>query len=87
MSPKLFSQVRHDQIEIVLRLDEALAYIDRLPSADRRVFNYEAQIAKIEEEIERCQGLKLRLYEDLSDGIIDKAEYMSAKPSYLSARR
>ena len=72
----------HDQIEIVLRLDEALAYIDRLPTADRRVFNYEAQIAKIEEEIERCQGLKLRLYEDLSDGIIDKAEYMEFRDTY-----
>lgn len=72
----------HDQIELVLKLDEALDYISRLPTADRKAFNYEAQIAKIEEEIERCQSLKLRLYEDLSDGIIDKSEYMEFRDTY-----
>lgn len=72
----------HDQIELVLKLDEMLDYISRLPTADRKAFNYEAQITKIEEEIERCQSLKLRLYEDLSDGIIDKAEYMEFRDTY-----
>ena len=43
---------------------------------------YEAQIAKLEEEIERYQKLKLRLYEDLSDGIIDKSEYFEFRNSY-----
>ena len=38
--------------------------IERLPSQNRKAFNYEAQIAKLEEEIERYQKLKLRLYED-----------------------
>ena len=33
--------------------------IERLPSQSRKAFNYEAQIAKIEEEIERYQKLKL----------------------------
>ena len=40
------------------------------------MFNYEAQIVKIQEEIERYQKMKLRLYEDLSDGVISKKEYM-----------
>ena len=48
----------------------------------RKAFNYEAQIAKLEEEIERYQKLKLRLYEDLSDGIIDKSEYFEFRNSY-----
>ena len=49
---------------------------------DRKVLNYETQIEKLEEEIERCQRLKLRLYEDLADGIIDKAEYSEFRDSY-----
>lgn len=71
-----------DQVELVLKLEQVLEYIDRLPSADRRVFNYDAQIAKIEEEIERFQRLKLRLHEDLSDGVIDKSEYMEFRDRY-----
>ena len=72
----------HDQIEIVLELEKAFEYIDSLPSMDRKVLNYETQIEKLEEEIERCQRLKLRLYEDLADGIIDKAEYSEFRDSY-----
>ena len=56
--------------------------IDRLPSQSRKAFNYEAQITKLEEEIERYQKLKLRLYEDLSDGIIDKSEYSDFRNRY-----
>ena len=33
-------------------------------------------------DIERYQKLKLRLYEDLSDGIIDKSEYFEFRNSY-----
>ena len=72
----------HDQIEIVLELDKVLEYIDRLPSTNRKTLNYETQISRLEEEIERCQRLKLRLYEDLADGIIDKAEYSEFRDSY-----
>ena len=68
---KVFRAI-HDQIELVVNLEKALEMIERLPSQSRKAFNYEAQIAKLEEEIERYQKLKLRLYEDLSDGIIDK---------------
>ena len=72
----------HDQIEFVINLERALELIERLPSQSRKAFNYEAQITKLEEEIERYQKLKLRLYEDLSDGIIDKAEYFEFRNSY-----
>ena len=72
----------HDQIELVINLEKALEMIERLPSQSRKAFNYEAQITKIEEEIERYQKLKLRLYEDLSDGVIDKAEYFEFRNSY-----
>lgn len=78
---KVFTAI-HDQIELVINLEKALELIERLPSRSRKAFNYEAQITKLEEEIDRYQKLKLRLYEDLSDGIIDKSEYFDFRNSY-----
>ena len=72
----------HDQIETVMHLEEVLAYIDRLPLEGRKMFSYEAQTVKLEEEIERYKKLKMRLYEDLSDGVITKEEYMDFRNSY-----
>lgn len=71
-----------DQVANVLDLSETLDYIDRLPSARRAVFDYEAQIIKLEEEIERCRRMKLRIYEDLSDGVITKSEYADFRNQY-----
>ena len=81
LEEKVFHAI-HDQIELVIELEKALEMIDRLPSQSRKAFNYEAQITKLEEEIERYQKLKLRLYEDLSDGIIDKSEYSDFRNRY-----
>lgn len=78
---KVFRAI-HDQIELVINLEHALAMIERLPSQSRKAFNYEAQIAKIEEEIERYQKLKLGLYENFIGGIIDKSEYFEFRSSY-----
>ena len=75
-------RVIHDQIELVINLEHALAMIERLPSQSRKAFNYEAQIAKIEEEIERYQKLKLGLYENFIGGVIDKSEYFEFRNSY-----
>lgn len=72
----------HDHVELVLSVDAALERANQLPSAKRAIFNYEAQITKLEEEIERFQGLKLRLYEDLADGVINKEEYMEFRNRY-----
>jgi len=77
----VFNAIR-DYIDYVLDMEDALSYINSLPSADRTVFNYEAQIVKIQEEIERYQKMKLRLYEDLSDGVISKKEYMDFRNQY-----
>jgi hypothetical protein len=48
------------------------------------VFNYEMQITKLEEEIERCRRMKLRIYEDLSDGVITKKEYADFRNQYTA---
>jgi hypothetical protein len=78
---KVFRAI-HDQIELVINLEHALAMIERLPSQSRKAFNYEAQIAKIGEEIERYQKLKLGLYENFIGGVIDKSEYFEFRNSY-----
>ncbi len=64
-SPHSFSEAKladivfhaiHDQIEVVLHLDKVLCFIDSLPQRDRRVFSYEAQMTRLEEEIQRYKS-------------------------------
>lgn len=74
LEEKVFHAI-HDQIELVLNLEKDMKIIENLPFQNCKTFSYEAQITKLEEEIERHQNLKLRLYEDFADGIIDKSEY------------
>lgn len=91
MQPHSFSEAKlteivfhaiHDQIEVVLHLDKVLRFIDTLPQRDRKVFSYEAQITRLEEEIQRYKKLELRLYEDFADGIINKTEYTDFRENY-----
>ena len=74
----------HDQVGLVLDMEKALKMIDSLPSADRKTFNFEVQETRLKEEIERLQGLKLRLYEDLSEGVIDRNEYTEFRNRYTA---
>lgn len=66
----------------MLELSETLEYISSLPTADRTLFNYEAQMEKLTEEIMHCKKMKLQLYEDLTCGIIDKKEYADFREQY-----
>ncbi len=80
----------HDQIELVLKLDKALDAIPDTPLSKRHELSYEAQEEKLNDEIGRYQDLKLRLYEDLSAGVIDKEEYGEFRNRYngmISERR
>lgn len=81
LEEKVFHAI-HDQIKLVLNLEKALKIIENLPFQNRKVFSYEAQIEKLGEEIERYQKLKLRLYEDFTDGVIDKSEYTDFRNRY-----
>lgn len=45
-------------------------------------FSYENQISLLKDEVTRYKKLKLRLYEDLNDGIITKDEYLEFKQTY-----
>ena len=44
--------------------------------------NYDMQIVKLKEEIERSQGFKMKLYDNLQDGLIDQEEYFLFKKNY-----
>ncbi|WP_368269730.1 recombinase family protein [Enterocloster clostridioformis] len=90
-SPHSFSEAKladivfhaiHDQIEVVLHLDKVLCFIDSLPQRDRRVFSYEAQMTRLEEEIQRYKKLELGLYENFVEGIINKEEYTDFRENY-----
>lgn len=70
------------QIGNVLDLSETLECIANLPFADRVMFNYEAQMEKLSEEIAHCKKMKLRIYEDLASGVIDKKEYAEFREQY-----
>lgn len=70
------------QIETVCRMDEFLTYIDTLPEHQRTVFNYDAQMEQLRQEIQKYRRMKMKLYEDLSDGMIDEKEYQEYRGSF-----
>lgn len=69
-------------ISHILDLSRMMDYIAKLPSANRLVMDYEAQTEKLEEEIEYLHRMKLRIYEDLTSGILDKQEYADFRQQY-----
>ena len=79
---KIVFQLVTDHIENVSRIDKVLEYISKLPEKQRKIFNYEMQISKIESEIQRFRDLKLNLYGDMADGVITKEEYTEFNEGY-----
>ena len=59
-----------------------LDYIASLPEQQRKVFDYDAQLIRLEDEIKRYQDLKLNLYSDMADGMISKEEYLEFRSGY-----
>ena len=53
-----------------------------LPESRREIFNYDAQIERLNGEIRKYQDLKLNLYGDMADGIISKEEYTEFRAGY-----
>ena len=79
---KIVLALVQDHVQQICKLDAVLDYIAALPESQRQVFNYDAQMAKINEEIQRFQDLKLNLYSDMADGVISKEEYMEFRAGY-----
>ncbi len=71
-----------DQIRYVTRINELITDIAALPEEQRNIFNFDAQITKLNAEMDRYKNLKLNLYSDMSDGIISKEEYLEFRAGY-----
>ena len=77
-------QMVSKQIDSVCEMEKMLDIVDSLPEKQANVFNYDAQVVKLKEEIERNKSFKLRLYENLQEGLIGQDEYFLFKKSYAA---
>ncbi|MFI3255465.1 MAG: recombinase family protein [Eubacteriales bacterium] len=78
---KVLKTIR-DQVEIVCKMEEVLNSISENSDHDRATFTYETQITALEEEIQKYNEMKLKLYEDKVDGIITDHDFVEFKQSF-----
>ncbi len=71
-----------EHIANILNVERILQCIETLPVHQEEVQKTDAQLIKKQEEIARYSRLKTTLYESLSDGLINKAEYLELKAGY-----
>ena len=69
------------QIESVCEMEKMLDIVESLPEKQANVFNYDAQVVRLKEEIERNKSFKLKL---LQEGLIGQDEYFLFKKSYAA---
>lgn len=69
-------------IKIIADMKRTMDTLRSLPEGQRNTVNYDMQIVKLKEEIERSQGFKMKLYDNLQDGLIDQEEYFLFKKNY-----
>lgn len=71
-----------EHIANILNMEQILAYIETLPFHQAEVQKMDSQLVRKQEELARYGRLKASLYESLSDGLMDKTEYLELKASY-----
>jgi len=71
-----------DHIDNVLMIERALQVIEEAPMTASNVLKYEERIRNKSEEVEKIKRRKLRLYEDLTDGILTNDEYELLREQY-----
>ena len=72
------------QVEYICEMEQLLDIVDSIPESQMNVFNYDAQIVRLKEDIERYKSFKLKLYENLQEGLIGQDEYFLFKKSYAT---
>ena len=77
-------QMVSKQIDSVCEMEKMLDIVDSFPEKQANVFNYDAQVVRLKEEIERNKSFKLKLYENLQEGLIGQDEYFLFKKSYAA---
>ncbi len=69
-------------ISALINLKQVLTILENTPNFRQETKKLDIRMLKINEEIVRIQNLKVSLYEDLTDGVIDKDEYFELKQIY-----
>lgn len=77
-------QAVNHHVKNVLNTEKALKDIDTAPSVQFLIQKYENHIEKKEIELKKAEKLKVGIYEDLKDGLLDKAEYLKLKQEFDS---
>lgn len=72
------------QVDYVCEMEKLLDIMESMPESQMNVFNYDAQIVRLKEDIERNKSFKLKLYENLQEGLIGQDEYFLFKKSYAT---
>ena len=71
-------------IQKVLDLQEALKQIENAPSRQLMIQKYLERLSRKKEERKKAERLKIGIYEDLKDGLLDKEEYQKLKTEFDS---
>lgn len=69
-------------IQKVLDMQEALKQIENAPSRQLMIQKYAERLSMKEEERKKAERLKIGIYEDLKDGLLDKEEYQKLKSEF-----
>ncbi len=77
-------QAVNHHVKSVLDTSKALKDIDTAPSVQLLIQKYENHIEKKETELQKAEKLKVGIYEDLKDGLLDKTEYRKLKQEFDS---
>lgn len=68
--------------ECAISIEKMLDMAEAVPEQQRNIFNYDAQIVRLKEDIERNRNFKMKLYENLQEGLIGQDEYFLFKKNY-----
>lgn len=71
-------------IQKVLDVQEALKQIENAPSRQLMIQKYLERLSVKEAERKKAERLKIGIYEDLKDGLLDKEEYQKLKAEFDS---
>ena len=75
-------QAVNHHVKNVLDTEKALRDIDTAPSVQFLIQKYEGHIEKKDAELKKAEKLKVGIYEDLKDGLLDKPEYLKLKQEF-----
>ncbi len=69
-------------IRTVLDMQAALKAIEDAPSQQLMIQKYQERLDRKREDLTRAESLKIGIYEDLKDGLLDKEEYRKLKAEF-----